>query len=215
MTTTAAPDVEPESSSTAALPQLYSPLPTWGPYAVGALALVLALGVRALLGGGPITTALVAAVLFTVAINLVSRQVEGRRRAADRTVTALVSVAFAAAMLPLISLVYTVVSRGAGRFDAVFFNETMRNVVGAGGGAKHAVVGTLIITGIAALISVPIGLLTAIYLVEYGRGRLARSITFLVDVMNGIPSLVAGLFANPLLVIILGPGVRLGIGGAV
>ena len=61
----------------------------------------------------------------------------------------------------------------------------------------------------------PIGLLTAIYLVEYGRGRLARSVTFLVDVMTGIPSIVAGLFAYALFVLFFGPGVRFGIGGAV
>jgi phosphate transport system permease protein len=83
------------------------------------------------------------------------------------------------------------------------------------GGIRHAIVGTLLITLAAAAISVPVGLLTAIYLVEYGRGRLARSITFLVDVMTGIPSVVAGLFAYALFVLFFGPGVRFGIGGAV
>jgi len=91
----------------------------------------------------------------------------------------------------------------------------MRNVVGEGGGAQHAIAGTLIITGLAAIISIPIGMLTAIYLVEYGRGRLARWVTFLVDVMTGIPSIVAGLFAYALFVLFFGPGVRFGIGGAV
>ena len=87
--------------------------------------------------------------------------------------------------------------------------------MGEGGGAYHAIVGTLIITGLAALISVPIGLMTAIYLVEYGTGKLKRAITFLVDVMTGIPSIVAGLFAYALFAVFFGPGVRLGIGGAV
>jgi phosphate transport system permease protein len=63
--------------------------------------------------------------------------------------------------------------------------------------------------------SVPIGLMTAIYLVEYGRGRLARGITFFVDVMTGIPSIVAGLFAYALFAIFFGPGVRMGFAGAV
>jgi phosphate transport system permease protein len=63
--------------------------------------------------------------------------------------------------------------------------------------------------------SVPIGLLTAIYLVEYGRGRLKKWITFLVDVMTGIPSIVAGLFAYALFAIFFGPGVRMGFVGAV
>jgi phosphate transport system permease protein len=75
--------------------------------------------------------------------------------------------------------------------------------------------GTLIVTGLAALISIPVGILSAVYLVEYGRGRLARSITFFVDVMTGIPSIVAGLFAYALFVIFFGPGVRMGAAGAV
>src|SRR3712207_4263400 len=75
--------------------------------------------------------------------------------------------------------------------------------------------GTLIVTALTTVISVPIGLLTAIYLVEYGRGKLARGITFLVDVMTGIPSIVAGLFAFALFALFLGPGVRLGIMGAI
>jgi phosphate transport system permease protein len=60
-----------------------------------------------------------------------------------------------------------------------------------------------------------VGLLTAIYLVEYGRGPLKRWITFLVDVMTGIPSIVAGLFAYALFVLFFGPGVRMGFAGAV
>ena len=92
----------------------------------------------------------------------------------------------------------------------------MRNVVGEGGGALHAIVGTLEITGMATLISVPVGLLAAIYLVEYGRGTLARAITFFVDVMTGIPSIVAGLFAYALFALLFDdPGIRFGFGGAI
>ncbi|MEN9620497.1 MAG: hypothetical protein RL499_690, partial [Actinomycetota bacterium] len=101
------------------------------------------------------------------------------------------------------------------RFDVEFFTWSMRNVVGEGGGAIHAIVGTLLMTGTAAIISIPIGLLTAIYLVEYGRGPLARAITFFVDVMTGIPSIVAGLFAFALFAIFFGPGVRMGFAGAI
>jgi phosphate transport system permease protein len=82
------------------------------------------------------------------------------------------------------------------------------------GGVLHAVVGTLVITLWAAIISVPIGILTAVYLVEYGRGALARAITFLVDVMTGIPSIVAGLFAFALFTLFFGPAYRAGIMGA-
>src|SRR5690606_11852726 len=79
----------------------------------------------------------------------------------------------------------------------------------------HAITGTLLMTGAAALISIPIGLLTSVYLVEYGRGRLARAITFFIDVMTGIPSIVAGLFAYALFTLVFGPGVRVGIAGAI
>jgi phosphate transport system permease protein len=114
-----------------------------------------------------------------------------------------------------LSLAYTVVTKGVARFDAEFFTFSMRNVVGEGGGALHAIIGTIEITGIATLISVPIGIMAAIYLVEYGRGTVARLVTFFVDVMTGVPSIVAGLFAYALFVIFFGPGVRMGLGGAI
>ncbi|MGN6446157.1 phosphate ABC transporter permease PstA [Amnibacterium sp.] len=155
-------------------------------------------------------------VLWGVAIWVLSFIVEGSRKAKDRLVTALVSTAFVIALLPLVSLVETVVQRGLARFDAGFFTESMRNIVGPGGGGIHAIVGTLEITLGAAVISVPVGLLSAIYLVEYGRGGIARAITFLVDVMTGIPSIVAGLFAFALFSLITGnPGYRSGFGGSV
>ena len=155
------------------------------------------------------------AVLFAVANYVISLLVEGPRRAADRLVTTLVIAAFTVAMIPLVSLVYTVVVMGSGRIDLDFFTLSMRNVLGEGGGAAHAIIGTLLMTGLATVISVPIGLLTSIYLVEYGRGRLAQAITFFVDVMTGIPSIVAGLFAFALFELILGPGTRVGLSGAI
>jgi phosphate transport system permease protein len=120
------------------------------------------------------------------------------------------------AVLPLVWLVWTVVHHGAGMITGEFLTFDMRNIVGAGGGIYHALMGTLLVTLAAALISVPVGLFAAIYLVEYGKGsRLARWITFLVDVMTGIPSIVAGLFALALFVLVFGPAVRFGFGGSV
>lgn len=150
-----------------------------------------------------------------VFILICSLMVEGRRKATDRLATGVAWGAFGLALIPLVSLLFTVVARGVSRFDTMFFTHSMRNVVGEGGGALHAIVGTLEITGFAALISVPIGLLTAIYIVEYGRGRLARGITFFVDVMTGIPSIVAGLFAYSLFLVILGPGSQSGLAGSI
>lgn len=166
-------------------------------------------------GFNVIGAVLLAAALFVVGLTLISRKVEGPRQARDRLATALVTSAFVIAMLPLISLIYTTLVNGLPRFDATFFTWSMRNVVGEGGGAIHAIVGTVEITLAATVISVPVGILTAIYLVEYGTGRLARAITLLVDVMTGIPSIVAGLFAFAIFALFFGPGIRFGIGGAV
>ena len=154
-------------------------------------------------------------VLFTVVLYGLSRVVEGRRKAVDRLVAVVVTSAFLLALVPLVSLVVTVVGNGAARLDAELFSSSMRGIVGEGGGIYHAVMGTLIVTALASVMSIPIGLLTAIYLVEYGRGRLARAITFFVDVMTGIPSIVAGLFAAALFTQLFGPGTRFGFIGAV
>ena len=127
---------------------------------------------------------------------MISSIVEGQRKATDRFITAIVSAAFLVALLPLISLLFTVLVNGLARFDIEFFTYSMRNVIGDGGGAIHAIWGTLLITLAATIISVPIGLMTSIYLVEYGsRSKLGKAITFFVDVMTGIQSIVAGLFA--------------------
>ena len=157
----------------------------------------------------------VGALLQVVLVTVSAAAAEGRRAAVDRLATALVITAFVIALLPLVSLLSTVVTNGLARFDLEFFTYSMRSIIGDGGGALHAIVGTLQITAWATVISVPIGLFTAIYLVEYGRGPLARAITFFVDVMTGIPSIVAGLFAYALFVIFFGEGVRMGFAGSV
>jgi phosphate transport system permease protein len=167
---------------------------------------------------------IVALIVYIGGTYAASRLVEGTRKATDRLMAALITSAFLVVLLPLISVVWTVVERGSARFDWMFFTDTMRltpeqlagqNEGVAAGGAYHAIVGTLIVTGIATAFSVPFGLFTAIYLVEYGRGRLARAITAMVDVMTGIPSIVAGLFAYALFVIFFGPGTRTGLAGGV
>jgi len=196
-------------------------LPRWAPWVllgVSAVASLVAFGVMALAAGTSINVAgflVVTAIVYLVLITVIATIVEGRRKATDRLVTGVVSTAFLIAMVPLVSLGITVVTNGVAGISAEFFTSSMRNVVGEGGGALHAIIGTVLITLAAAIISIPIGLFTAIYLVEYGRGRLAQGITFLVDVMTGIPSIVAGLFAYALFALFLGPGVRMGIMGAV
>ncbi|WP_129841849.1 phosphate ABC transporter permease PstA [Streptomyces sp. RFCAC02] len=197
-----------------AVPLTHGSLPRLAPRLTVAGAVVVAVALWAV-GLNTAWAAIIGAVGYTAVIYGLSASVEGRRRAFDRFVTAVVTSAFLLALLPLVSVVWTVLDRGLARFDSEFFTYSMRGVVGEGGGVHHAIFGTLIITGLGTLISVPIGMLTAIYLIEYGRGRLARWITFFVDVMTGIPSIVAGLFAYALFELFYGPGIRMGISGAV
>ena len=189
-------------------------LPSWGPRTVVVVATLVALGAYAIDAGFALTVGL--PWLICMAIPLWSLAIEGTRKATDRLVTVLVASAFVLALFPLFSILFTVVSKGTKVLSTEFFTYSMRNVVGEGGGIYQAMVGTLLITGAAAVISIPIGLFAAIYLVEYAEGnRLSRWVRFLVDVMTGIPSIVAGLFAYALFVVDFGEGVRMGIGGSV
>jgi phosphate transport system permease protein len=191
-------------------------LPRWLPYATPVVSAVAVGAVLAATGRFTVFLfVLLTAVVSSLFIYVASRVLETRRQAHDRLMTSSIATAFALAVLPLLSLLYTVISKGLNRFDLEFFTSSARNVVGEGGGALHAIYGTLIITGVATLISVPVGIMAAIYLQEYGKGRLRRYLTFFVDVMTGIPSIVAGLFAYALFALFLGPGIRLGVIGSV
>jgi phosphate transport system permease protein len=216
-TPTRTPDREETGAGATALPPVerVGRLPRWTATGIFVVLALVAVLLREVTDLGVVPLVLLVAVLGTIAVVGSSRLVEGRRKSTDRFVTCLVVGAFALAMVPLVSLLATVISKGVHRLDGSFFGESMLGVLGPGGGAYHAIMGTLIITGLTTVMSVPIGLLTAIYLVEYGHGRLKKAITFLVDVMTGIPSIVAGLFAYALFAIFFGEGVRLGIGGAV
>ncbi|XLE07929.1 phosphate ABC transporter permease PstA [Streptomyces sp. Pv4-95] len=184
-------------------------LPRWTP---PALALVAAgIGVGTGLAAGltsRIQWGLIAAVLFIVGTYVLGTIVEGGRQAKDRLATSLVWIAFLLAVVPLASLLWETVARGTKVLDGYFLSHSMGTLPDAlpGGGIYHAIIGTLEQVGLATLIAAPIGLLTAIYLVEYGRGRLAKAVTFFVDVMTGIPSIVAGLFVLSVWILILGFG---------
>jgi phosphate transport system permease protein len=178
----------------------------------GSLAVVA--GGFILIGFNVVGWLVVSAIVYLVAIGVFSSIVENRRRATDRVVRGIVVVAFLLAFIPLVSTLGTVVVRGIGSLNWTFITQstgthfdpnTLKVTVTQG--ALQSIVGTLEITGIAALMSIPIGLLTAIYLVEYARPTqwMARTVTLLVDVMTGIPSIVAGLFAFSLFTLIVGP----------
>src|ERR1700749_916532 len=190
-------------------------LPNGAPYGTVVGALVLSGAVLAALGIFTIALTLVfGALVAIVGIYAWSRAVEGSRRAKDRAITMAIVAAFGVAMAPLISLLYEVIKRGIPGLSSEFFFEDARGKIG-GGGAEHAIVGTLEITAVAVLISVPIGLMAAIYMNEYGTGKLRRALTFFVDVMTGIPSIVAGLFAYALFELFFGPGIRMGVMGSI
>lgn len=184
-------------------------LPKWFPWAVAAGSVALGLGISAAAGlHSDIQWALIAALLFVLGSYGISARVEGSRQAKDRIATSLVWVCFILALIPLVSLIWETVKRGVKVLDMYFLTHSMGVVADTepGGGIYHAILGTLEQVGIATLISVPIGVLTAVYLVEYGRGKLAKAVTFFVDVMTGIPSIVAGLFILSLWILILGMG---------
>ncbi|CAG7574429.1 phosphate transport system permease protein [Barrientosiimonas humi] len=115
----------------------------------------------------------------------------------DRIAQIVMWGAFLVALVPLIWILGTVVVKGGAMLlEAQWWTNsqlgiTARNV---GGGATHAIQGTLIQGAVTSVIAVPIGVLTAIYLVEYGRGKLARAVSFMVDILTGVPSIVAALF---------------------
>ncbi len=121
----------------------------------------------------------------------------GRRKFKDRLATTLVTAAFFVAMIPLVWLLWTVFSKGLSTVvSASWWTKDQRNIDPAhgGGGVLHGIVGTLEQVALCSLISVPISVLVAIYLVEYGRGPIARTATFMVDILSGVPSIVAALF---------------------
>jgi len=184
---------------------------------VGGASILVGAAVSLLVAGGNIAIAVITAyVILLLVMEVATRVVEGARQAADRRAHHLIVGAFVVALIPLLSVSWETISAGAKRFDPAFFTQSMRNVVGDGGGAIHAISGTLWVTGATTLISVPIGLMTAIYLAEYGPGkRLARLITFFVDVMTGVPSIVAGLFAYALVTLVVGPNTGFGFAGSI
>jgi phosphate transport system permease protein len=122
------------------------------------------------------------------------------RRFVDRAVRVACVAATGLALLPLFSVLYFVITRGASGLSWAFFTELPKPVGEPGGGMAHALLGTLELVGLAALFGVPPGVLAGIYLSEFGDSRAARVVRFAADVMAGIPSITVGLFVYALLV---------------
>ncbi|MDO5672887.1 MAG: phosphate ABC transporter permease PstA [Actinomycetaceae bacterium] len=153
---------------------------------------------------------------------LKSNASDKQRWLSDKVSAVIVWIAMAFAFVPLVSIMWLVISKGWDRLTQdfpYFLTVTMKNVYGGmdAGGIIHAILGTLQITVAAGIISVPIGMLTAVWLTEYAQpnSKLQRGVTVVVDVMTGIPSIVAGLFAAAAFALTVGPAYRAGIMGAV
>lgn len=205
-----------EVSTRVHVPLVQPRLPRQAPAIMGVVAVAFG-ALMLVLGMGVVGAVVLAAVVYILALPLWSLAIEGRRSATDRLMTALIWSAFGVAVVPLVSLIWRVVSKGAGRIDGTFLSYSFfKTQIDQPVGIYHAIIGTLLVTLGATIISVPVGVMAAVYLVEYGKGnKLAKAITFLVDVMTGIPSIVAGLFAFALFTLIFGPAYVSGFGGSV
>ncbi len=118
-----------------------------------------------------------------------------RRRVVNGVMTALVGVLSFVAVLALLLILGHLVAKGASSLDWSFFTKNPVPAGTSGGGVANAIVGTAIVVGGAALIGLPIGIGTGLYLAEYGSGRLGWVVRFVADVLNGTPSIVIGIFA--------------------
>jgi len=129
------------------------------------------------------------------------------RKIKNNAATVLFTASFLIAVIPLLWLLWTVLERGARAvISSTWWTNSLAGVLPEefAGGVYHAIYGTLIQAAIAAVISVPLGIMAALYLVEYGRGTFAKVTTFMVDILAGVPSIVAALFIFALWIATLG-----------
>jgi phosphate transport system permease protein len=126
------------------------------------------------------------------------------RKFKDRLMRVLVFLALLLALIPLFSILGEVIVKGAPSISIDFLTQPTPTVGETGGGAANAMQGTLITVGLASLIGVPIGLMSGIFLSEYGEAKLSPPVRFFHDVMNGFPSIVIGIFAYTLIVLSIG-----------
>jgi phosphate transport system permease protein len=129
--------------------------------------------------------------------------VSARRRRTDRIARGLIAAATLVALVPLVLVIYYLLKRGLGAIDGSFFSsDPTGNFLGEQGGVRSAILGTVEMVALAAVIAIPLGIGVALYLVEYGKqSRFAQTVRYFVDVMTGVPSIVFGLFIYVALVL--------------
>ena len=142
---------------------------------------------------------------------------DARRRVLSHVMTGLCIMAVLVALVPVALILFFVIQQGLGSLNWAFFTDTPQPVGEPGGGMANSIVGSLILISLGALFAVPIGLMSGIYIVESGGNRLATAARFAADTLNGVPSIVIGLFAYVLVVLpfkhfsALAGGVALGV----
>jgi phosphate transport system permease protein len=124
-----------------------------------------------------------------------------RRRIMSQLMTSLCVFAVAVALVPVILIFFYVVKQGIASLDWNFFTQMPKPPGETGGGMAHSIVGSLIMIGLAALFAVPVGVLSGIYIVESGGSKLATAARFAADTLNGVPSIVIGIFAYAVVVL--------------
>ncbi|HJT16481.1 MAG TPA: phosphate ABC transporter permease PstA, partial [Thermoanaerobaculia bacterium] len=126
---------------------------------------------------------------------------ETRRKIVSRIAEVLCALAVVLALIPLALILFYVIAHGASALNLAFFTRMPEPVGESGGGMANAIVGTLILIGIAAAIAVPVGMLCGIHLSEFHGTRFASIVRFAADVLNGVPSIVIGIFAYGIVVL--------------
>ena len=129
------------------------------------------------------------------------RQISLRRQMTDYFFTGLAASLSVVVVCTLVAIFAYLILKGAGSLNWSFLTQTPKPVGEVGGGMANALLGSIMILGIASLFGVPIGIGAGIYLAEYGRNRLGQLVRFTSDVLNGVPSIVIGLVAYGLVVI--------------
>jgi phosphate transport system permease protein len=126
------------------------------------------------------------------------------RKLVSSLFVAFCACAVIAALFPLVFVLFFVVSKGIFALNVAFFTHMPAPVGEPGGGMANAIVGTLIVSGLAALMAVPIGVMSGVYMAEYAGSRFASTVRFAADTLNGVPSIVIGVFAYGVVVVPLG-----------
>jgi phosphate transport system permease protein len=123
------------------------------------------------------------------------------RKALSAAFVAFCAASVLVALVPLAFVLFFVVSQGIRSINLAFFTHMPTPVGESGGGMSNAIVGTLIVSGLAALMAVPIGVVSGIYMSEYAGTRFAAIVRFAADTLNGVPSIVIGVFAYGVMVL--------------